>query len=72
MNRDELIEALEDLLMLDLGTLDLNKKLEEYEDWDSMAHLSLLALFDKIGKKLSVSEIRDLQTAGDILDKAGL
>ena len=37
-----------------------------------MAHLSLLALFDKIGKKLSVGEIRDLQTAGDILDKAGL
>ncbi|RDU69822.1 acyl carrier protein [Helicobacter aurati] len=71
MTKEELIEAIEDILMIDLGTLELDKNLNEYEDWDSMAHLSLLALFDsKLQIKIKPKDIRTMQTARDILLKA--
>ena len=67
MKRDELIEKLEDILMLELGSLELDKDLCEYEDWDSLAHLSLLALFDKdLGVKLSVEDVRNFKKVSDI------
>ena len=73
MTKEELISKLEDILMLELGSLDLNKNLDEYEDWDSLAHLSLLALFDRnLGKNLSIEDISSFKTANDILKIANL
>ena len=66
-------EKLEDILMLELGSLELDKDLCEYEDWDSLAHLSLLALFDKdLGVKLSVEDVRNFKKVSDIFTKANL
>lgn len=73
MTKEQLVEKLEDILMLDIGTLELDKDLCEYEDWDSLAHLSLLALFDKdLGIKLSVEDIREFKKVSDIFAKANL
>lgn len=73
MTRDELVEKLEDILMIDIGSLKLEKNLCEYEDWDSLAHLSLLALFDKDLKiKLSVEDIRNFKKVSDIFAKANI
>jgi len=73
MTREELIEQLEDMLMLDEGELDLNQELESYEDWDSMSYLTLIALFDsKLNKKLNIDTIKEFKTANDIVNHAGL
>ncbi len=73
MTREELIEALEDILMLDEGELETDKSLESYEDWDSMSYLSLIALFDgKLGKKLDIATIKGFKTPQDIIDSAAL
>ncbi|RDU66510.1 phosphopantetheine-containing protein [Helicobacter didelphidarum] len=59
--------------MLDLNTLKAEDMLDSFEDWDSMAHLSLIALFDsKLGKKIKPDEIRGLKSVQDILDLAGI
>lgn len=68
MQKSELIEEIEDILMLEEGSLELNKHLEEYEDWDSMSYLSLIALFDsKLNKKLDIETIRGFKTSNDII-----
>lgn len=73
MTKDELIEQLEDILMLDEGELEVEKSLEEYEDWDSMSYLSLIALFDsRLNKKLNIETIKGFKTANDIIEFAEL
>lgn len=68
MTKEELIEELEDMLMLEDGELDLSAKLESYEDWDSMGYLTLIALFDsKLNKKLDIETIKSFKTANDII-----
>lgn len=73
MTREELIEELEDMLMLESGELELDKELESYEDWDSMSYLALIALFDsRLKTKLDIETIKGFRTANDILNQAGL
>ena len=41
---EELISKLEDILEVD--SLDVSKKFEDYDEWDSLSLLSVLALLD--------------------------
>ena len=41
---EELIQKLADILEVD--ELDINKKFMDYEEWDSLAGLSLIAMLD--------------------------
>ncbi|MFY9105126.1 acyl carrier protein [Aliarcobacter cryaerophilus] len=73
MTKEELIESLEDVLMLEEGELDLEQNLTDYEDWDSMSYLALIALFDKrLSKKLDIETIKGFKTPNDIINQAGL
>lgn len=73
MERKEFIETLEDILMLEEGELDLEQNLTDYEDWDSMSYLALIALFDKrLSKKLDIETIKGFKTPNDIINQAGL
>ena len=73
MTKEELIEQLEDMLMLESGELELDKELESYEDWDSMGYLTLIAMFDsKLNKKLDIATIKGFKTSNDIINHAGL
>lgn len=45
-----------------------NTLLEEIEEWDSLAAVTTLALFNKcLGLKVAASDIKDAKTVGDIL-----
>ena len=69
MDIKEKLMKLEELLDVDEGTLEPEAALEEIEDWDSMAHLSLILLLDEeYGKKITGDEIRALKTVQDILN----
>lgn len=73
MTREEMINSLEDILMLEEGELDLEQNLTEYEDWDSMSYLALIALFDsRLKTRLDIETIKSFKTGNDILNQAGL
>ena len=68
MTQEEKIALLEDMLELDGGTLKPEMELSSIEEYDSMAKLSLIVLFDdECGKKLTGEEIRTFRIVGDIL-----
>lgn len=68
MTQKEKIAMLEDMLELDKGTLDVSTELSSIEEYDSMAKLSLIVLFDdEFEKKLTGEQIREFKTIGDIL-----
>jgi len=68
MTNEEKIALLEDMLELEAGTLTPETELTSVDEYDSMAKLSLIVLFDEeCGKKLTGEEIRTFMTVGDIL-----
>ena len=68
MTNEEKIALLEDMLELEAGTLTPETELTSVDEYDSMAKLSLIVLFDEeYGKKLTGEEIRSFRTVADIL-----
>ena len=68
MTDKEKIALLEDMLELESGALAPETELSSIDEYDSMAKLSLIVLFDEeCGKKLTGEEIRTFKTVGDIL-----
>ncbi len=69
MTDQEKIAMLEDMLDLDKGELKPSTSLSSIDEYDSMAKLSLIVLFDEeCGKRLTGEQIRTFNTVQDIMD----
>ena len=54
---EELLEKLAEILEVD--TVDVNKKFMDYDEWDSLAALTILAMLDSdYHKSMKASDIR--------------
>lgn len=72
MTNAEKIALLEETWELDEGTLKEDTVLNDVEEYDSMAKLSLIVLCDdEFGKKLPGDTIKGFVTVKDILDYMG-
>lgn len=68
MTEREKLALLEDMLELDEGDLTVDKALDDIDEYDSMAKLSLIVLMeDEFGVKLTGDEIKGFETVGDIV-----
>ncbi len=71
MTDKEKIALIEEALELDEGTLTPDTVLDDVDEYDSMAKLSLIVLFDdEFGKKLTGDEVKGFKTVADILAAA--
>lgn len=69
MTDQEKITLIEDTLEIEAGTLTIQTNLENLDEYDSMAKLSLIILCDEeFNRKLTGEQIRAFKTIGDILD----
>lgn len=70
MEEREKLALLEDMLEMEDGALQPDMKLSDLSEFDSMARLSLVVLFDdEFGKKLTGKDIDRFNTVGDILSE---
>lgn len=70
MNIKEKLRILEDLMLIERDTLDEDMELSDINEWDSMAVISTIAMFDSLfGKDVTPEEIRKFKTVKDITDK---
>ncbi len=68
MTTKEKITLLEETLDIEEGTLKEDTMLEDVEEYDSMAKLALIVLFDEeFNKKVSGDTIKSFKTVFDIL-----
>ena len=68
MTDQEKIAMLEETWELDEGTLAADMLLDDVDEYDSMAKLSLIVLLDdEFGVKLTGDMIKGFETVGDIL-----
>jgi acyl carrier protein len=71
MNRTEFLSALDRILELPEGTLTGSEKLENLENWNSLAMIDFIALADtNNGVKLSARQIGRSETVSDLLELA--
>ena len=69
MSEREKLALLEDMLELDEGSLTLEMALDDIDEYDSMAKLSLIVLMeDEFGVKLTGDVIKGFETVGDIVN----
>lgn len=70
MTINEKLNILEDLLDIEKDTLNEASELEQLGEWDSIAVISTIAMFDSIfGKEISPEEVKGFRTVKDIVDK---
>ena len=68
MTQKEMITLLEDTIETNAGSLTQETELESIEEWDSLAKLSLLAMFyEHFDRELPVDLLNSFVTVGDIL-----
>ena len=68
MTREEFLTQLDELLELPAGTLKGDEKLEELENWNSLAMVSFMTLVDEHFKiKLSPRQFVNCATVSDLL-----
>ena len=68
MTEREKLALLEDMLELDEGDLTADTALDDVDEYDSMAKLSLIVLMeDEFDVKLTGDVIKGFETVGDIL-----
>lgn len=69
MLHTEVLNQIEEVLDVNEGTLQMDMKLEDVEEYDSMAKLSLIVMSDDdFDKKLTAEQLNDFQTVGDIVN----
>ena len=63
------LELLEEILEADEGTLKVEDRLEDIDEWDSMSKLYLVSYVKKeMNKRMTVDEIKNFKTVQDICD----
>ena len=69
MTREEKIENIAEILDLEEEEIKEDALLADYEEWDSVAVLSFIALMDEeFDKSVKGAEIRALKTVKDLMD----
>lgn len=72
MDKEQFLNEMQDVLQRD-DAVNENDNLSDYEEWDSLSKMAIMAFFDKrLGKKISLKELSELETVSDLLKLAGL
>lgn len=73
MSTAEFLAKMDEMLELPAGTLQGPEKLEDLENWDSVAMVSFIALADEQnGARLNVKQLAACETVNDLLKLAGV
>ena len=66
--KDKLIEQLKDILEVEDREINLEDKFREYEEWDSLAFLSVIAMIDEeFDVVIETVDFKKLLTVGDMI-----
>lgn len=72
MERQKKLEAIADILEVDIEDLSEEKKLDEFDSWDSIAVLGVISIItENTGRYPHADEILKFSTVKDIMDAIG-
>lgn len=70
--KDKIIALIEELLKVPAGTITEETKIEDVEEWDSLAHVMIIGeLEEKLGVSIPLDEAVEIVDMKELLEKAG-
>lgn len=70
--KEKIIALIEEILKVTPGTITENTKIEDVEQWDSLAHVMIIGeLEEKLGISIPLDEAIEITDMRELLDKAG-
>lgn len=71
MNKADFLVELEDILQRE-DPVSENDNLEDYDEWDSLSKMAVMAYYDKNFKiKIGLNQLGELKTISDLIKLAG-
>lgn len=71
--KEQIIALIEEILNVPAGTVTEDTKSEEIEEWDSLAHVTIIGeLEERLGISIPLDEAIELTGVREILEKCGL
>lgn len=71
MNKADFLVELEDILQRE-EPVNENDNLEDYDEWDSLSKMAVMAYYDKNFKiKIGLNQLGELKTVSDLIKLAG-
>lgn len=71
MKKNEFLVELEDILQREEPCQE-NDILEEYDEWDSLSKMSVMAYFKKnFNVEISLNDLKDIKLVSDLINLAG-
>lgn len=69
--RDKIIQIIEETLKVAPGTITADTKIEDVEEWDSLAHVMILgALEEQLGLSIPLEEAIEMTSVSELLGLA--
>lgn len=69
--RDKIIQIIEETLKAAPGTITADTKIEDVEEWDSLAHVMILgALEEQLGLSIPLEEAIEMTSVSELLELA--
>lgn len=70
--KDKIIALIEELLKVPAGTITEDTRIEDVEQWDSLAHVMIIGeLEEKLGVSIPLDEAIEIVDMKELLEKAG-
>ncbi len=70
--KDKIIALIEEILKVSEGTITENTRIEDVEEWDSLAHVMIIGeLEERLGIVIPLDEAIELTGMRELLEKAG-
>lgn len=71
--KEKVFALMEELMKLPQGTITEQTKMEDIEQWDSLAHVMLIGeLEERLNIQIPLDEAIEITSVKEILEKAGL
>lgn len=71
--KEKVIALIESALNVEKGTITEDTKIEDVEQWDSLAHVMIIGeLEEKLGISIPLEEAIELTSVKELFEKAGL
>jgi acyl carrier protein len=70
---EKIIALMEEVFAVPSGTITIDTKAEDIEEWDSVAHVMLIGeLEEKLGISIPLDEAIEITSVRELLEKAGI
>lgn len=70
--QEKIIALIEELLKVPAGTVTIDTRIEDVEEWDSLMHVMIIGeLEERLGVVIALDDAVELTSVRELLEKAG-